>query len=63
MAQPATLAVHVEVLGHRFGLWCRRCAFGSAVRAYVALTVAGRLSLLVRDQCLDCGSHDVEPPA
>ena len=59
MAQHVTLNIKVEPLGYRVGLWCQRCALPSAVRAHVAVTTAGRTSLLTRDQCTDCGSHDV----
>lgn len=63
MPRVAVVTVHSEVLGHRVGLWCNRCLLPSAVRAWVALTAGARTSLLVRDQCRDCGSHDVDDAA
>lgn len=56
-------SVYVEHLTHMHGLWCRRCQRSSAVRAWMVMRLGDRASLLTRDQCLDCGSHDVEPPA
>lgn len=57
-----SVAVRTEHLCHVMGLWCNRCLLSTGVRCLVVITAGPSMSLLTRDQCSECGSHDVSVP-